>query len=334
MKLRVLGVSSGIGLSLFTFKKYLIGNIEPRPIFHTPGSEQWKANFGDIPLKRKLDELKDLKPNVIVSSPDCGSGSILRLSRAKEYGNHKENHSLLLFFHSIKHYKPEFFLFENLDGLFKSFSKGDFEEQVADYRLIIHNASVAAWGNSQLTRTRLVIIGIRKDLNNSIDKFFKLPNYKHKIKTCQILYGDLIEPNSALGHIREADEEMTTIYAGKKMSNAAITQHWLTELKDKRRWEVKDRKFKSAPGVYRNRNEDYPSTARKAARQYDHLGKMLTPRQLARIQGAPDSFILYIQEDKLNYWINKTRTAVTKSPPYEISLWFKKRIKKTYHLWK
>ena len=47
-KLRVLGVCGAQGALLFPFKKYLIGNIEPRAVFHTKNEEQWKLNFGEI----------------------------------------------------------------------------------------------------------------------------------------------------------------------------------------------------------------------------------------------------------------------------------------------
>ena len=51
-ELKVLGVCAGQGALLFPFRKHLIGNIEIRGVFHTPGEEQWKANFGDIPFHK------------------------------------------------------------------------------------------------------------------------------------------------------------------------------------------------------------------------------------------------------------------------------------------
>lgn len=57
-KLRVLGVCGAQGALLFPFKRYLIGNIEPRAVFHTKNEEQWRLNFGEIPLKGNLNHLK------------------------------------------------------------------------------------------------------------------------------------------------------------------------------------------------------------------------------------------------------------------------------------
>ncbi len=339
MRYTVLGVSSGLGVSLYPFREQVIANIEGRGLFHTPKDEQWKANFGDIPLiKDKFDpryneqhrNISRKEIDVMVSSPDCGSGSIFRLSRAKKLGDHKDNISLRLFFDRVDYFKPKFILFENLDGLFKSFDRTQFEEMLSGYRLIIHLASVSAWGNSQLTRKRLVIVGVRKDISKKVDKYFKLPDYKHKIQKCRELYENKPNLGFAGGDIAEPIDTVISIHARKRMTLHEIQQTWQKRLKGKKRWETEPGfKFSTAPGVYRNLSNDYPATARKANRQYDNNGHTLTPRDLARIQGVPDSFKLHIDLDRVQYWINKARTAVTKTPPYEIGLWFKKKLDKT-----
>lgn len=336
MDYKVLGINSGLGVSLFPFKKNLIGNVEMRGIFHTPGNEQWKANFGLIPLRRDTTFFLLEKPDVIISSPDCGSGSVFRFSRSKELGDHKNNKSLAMFFENINYYKPKFFLFENLNGLFKSFPETDFAELLKDYRLIKHLESVSKWGNSQKSRKRLVIVGVRRDQPKVMDKIFrKLPEQVPLLR-CWELYGDLGLADRSIGHLREPIDTSISIHAKKKMTLEEIRQHWKTRLKGKKRWVTEPGfNFTTAPGVYRNLNHDYPATARKANRQFAQDGLTLTPRQLARIQGIPDSFKIYIGPDdnKIGYWINKGRTVCTKTPPYEIGLWFKKcliKIQKRY----
>lgn len=113
--MNVLGVCAGQGALLFPFRKHLIGNIEVRGVFHTPGEEQWKANFGDIPFYKGfcLQEF-DEKVDIIISSPDCGASSVMRLSKVKELGNPKDNRSLNLVTAAILEYKPKIFLIENL----------------------------------------------------------------------------------------------------------------------------------------------------------------------------------------------------------------------------
>lgn len=334
MNYTVLGISSGIGVSLFPAKDKVIGNIEPRAIFHSLGNKQWAANFPNAPLYRTL-QVKQDNINVIVSSPDCGSGSVLRYSVNKELGTIKENPSLELFFKGVKRYKPDFFYFENLASMFKSLPKKQFRKRVKNYNLVMHDASVCMWGNSQITRKRLVVVGIRKDMDCDYKQLFSLPDLRVRNKTCWEIYGDLDKKYDALsqcveiGHVRESVFDLVTVYSKFKCTIGECIRYWIDHPKA-RRWEVKGRNFSNAPGVYRNRKNDYPNTARKANRQFDHNGLMLTPRQLARIQGVPDEFKIYIDPDKLGYWINKGRAAVTKTPPMDISKWFFKKLDKYY----
>lgn len=60
--------------------------MELRGVFHTPNEEQWKLNFGEIPLIKGF-RADFPHPNVILSSPDCGASSIMRLSKVKQLGN-------------------------------------------------------------------------------------------------------------------------------------------------------------------------------------------------------------------------------------------------------
>jgi len=328
MDYSVIGINSGLGVSLFPFKDKVICNVEIRGIFHTKRDEQWKLNFGNVPLIKKLtDEFP--KADVLISSPDCGSGSILRYSRSKELGDHLKNHSLMLFFVGVRKIQPKFFYFENLETLFKSFPKERFVDLLRDYRLIEHIAPVSNWGNSQINRKRLVVIGIRRDLPKKIDKYFKLPHYEDQIRFCNEIYGDLEAEKPDICHVRENYEEFISIHAKKKMRLIDIQADWTGRLKGKKRWITEPGfNFSTAPGVYRNLKHDYPATARKANRQFDHNGLTLTPRQLARIQGVPDEFLLYYDDTKSKYCINKARCVVTKTPPMEISIWFKRKLEK------
>jgi site-specific DNA-cytosine methylase len=345
----VLGINAGNGVSLWPFKENLVGNMESRAVFHSVGEKQWVSNYGETPMFKTLPLIYNAceKANVIISNPDCGAGSILRLSVAKEYGDHKDNKSLDEFFEAVNHYRPDFFYFENLPGLWKSFQKEDFKAMLSKYRLVIHEAPVSMWGNSQVNRVRLIIIGTRKRIaeNFNYEKAFELPDFRDRNKTCFELYGDLDKVTAtpyapkylAIGDVRESINEMVTVYSKFKCSINDCYNYWRANPKE-RRWKVEGRNFTTAPGVYRNRKRDYPATARKANRQFDHNGWMLTPRQLARIQGVTDDFKIYFPADmvemggyhKLNYWINKGRVTVTKTPPMEISTWFKTKIEKFY----
>ena len=136
-KYRVLGVSAGQGALLFPWKladHKILGNVEPRAVFHTRKEEQWKANFGKVPFVRDLSKLFDKKVDVIVSSPDCGASSVMRLSKVKELGKPEKNASLNLVLEAINHFKPKVFLLENLPRLISLLPKSYFEEVIKKVR--------------------------------------------------------------------------------------------------------------------------------------------------------------------------------------------------------
>ena len=114
--LKILGICAGQGALLFPWRKQLLGNIEPRSVFHTQNEEQWRLNFGEIPfLRNELPE--KWHPDIILSSPDCGASSTMRLSKAKELGNPEKNKSIQLVIEGIMQYQPNVFMIENVPRL-------------------------------------------------------------------------------------------------------------------------------------------------------------------------------------------------------------------------
>jgi len=323
--MQVLGICAGNGVILHPFKKYLIGNIEPRGIYHTAKEEQWKANFGNIPLwKDESYENSYLEPDIIIGNPDCGHSSILALSRAKKFSDPKDNPSLTLFLKLVGYYNPSIFLMENLPKLLEQYPREELRDLFPNHHILFHTKSVWAWGNSQKNRKRLVMVGIKKKMKG-MRKYLRNVYTVAEHKTC----GELLKNLPQNGNVREPLTDLITLYAGFKVNLKAIKELWDFNPREKR-WKVYNRKFDTAPGVYKNLFNDYPATARKANRQFNHESLQMTPRELARIQGIPDHFVIYINQDNIKYWINKGRTTVTKTPPYEISLWFYKQVLKIF----
>lgn len=319
--MKILGIDGGNGSILFPFKKHLVANVEPRGIFGTPKDKQWIANFPDIPLHKSLAQLS-FKPDeldLIIGAPDCGPSSILGISRNKVYGDPRANVSLNMYIQGIKKYSPKVFMMENLPKLLEVIPKSEWKSNFPGYRIFFHEASVWEWGNSQKNRVRLVIIGVKRNFGFEMDDFAHIfPIGYHN--TCGELTKGLVYGEN--GHVREDIDSELTLHAGYKTTARVIRDKWLET--NWTRWQVEGRNFSTAPGVYRNLDSGYPNTARKANRQYNEQGLMMTPRELARIQGVPDTFKIVIEEDKLGYWINKGRVSVTKCPPMEIPIWMKR----------
>jgi site-specific DNA-cytosine methylase len=333
-KIRVLGVCGGNGVILYPFlsPKYdLLANVEPRGIFSTPNQVQWKLNFGKIPFTRDLsDSYKDV--DLIIGAPDCGHSSILSYSRSKEMKDPRENKSLTMFLESILKYSPKIFAMENLTAMLKTYTEKDLSNLLKNYRLSFISTPVSYFGNSQIHRKRLIIVGIRKDLPKKLLRFYKVPEELPKLKVCGELINDLLSqyPNTKLCHVREDNNTVITLYAGQKMKVRAITKLWIEKHPFEKRLPVEGRNFTSAPGVYRNLEDHYPATARKQNRQFNHYGQMMSPRELARIQGLPDTFHLAFNETNPQYWINKGRTTVAKCPPFELADWINKKTLKAF----
>lgn len=327
--LKVLAICGGNGVICHPFKDHLIANVEERALFKTPNDVQWKMNFPNTPLYTKMDKFVEdfsTKPDVdlIIGAPDCGHSSILSYSRTKRLHNPRDNKSLTQFLQSVKMIQPKVFLMENLPAMLKEISKAEIKEYYEEYRLKFIEGSVSMFGNSQKTRKRLVIVGVLRGSGWNLKDLVKglVKEGDDHLKTSGELLEGLVYGESA--HVREDIDDRITLYAGFKMSLRDIQTEWLK--RGVSRWEVLDRRFMNAPAVYLNLKDAYPMTARKANRQFNHEGLQMSPRELARIQGVPDTFKIWFHEGKQGYCINKGRTTVTKTPPYEIGLWLSRNM--------
>jgi site-specific DNA-cytosine methylase len=249
------------------------------------------------------------------------------MSRAKKSGNVSENESITGFLNAITAFKPKYWLMENLPGLLKTYSDEFFKEHYPDYHIIIHEASVSHWGNSQLSRKRLVIIGVSKSLDKRNLKYFKLPELDYsKLKFSQEFeMGNNEELSKA--HIREPLGKMCNLYYGaaRQITYRDAQSIWNSEFKDQGRWHVGG-KMNNQPGVSRNLPYTFPLTVRKQNRQFGTKGLVLSPREMANIQGVPESFNLHFEGKDIIYWINKARLTVTKTMPHDIAKWFAKQV--------
>lgn len=329
--MNVLGISAGQGGLLFPFRKHLLGNIEPRGVFHTPGEEQWKANFKDVPFYKGycLQEF-DEKVDIIISSPDCGASSIMRLSKVKELGKPKDNRSLNLVIEGINYYKPKIFLIENLPRLLSLLPNKYLQEAFKDYKLIFHERSVSDYGNSQVSRKRLIIIGVHKKTGkkylNAFDEVFQVKTPK---LTRDLLfvspygsnYNIPIEKTLAMYDYRKLPEK-------KNLTVEKIQVLWNSAFKNEKKWPIKTAKMSTLPGVYRLELDKPPLTLRPADRQFRPDGYPLGINDFKVIMGFPKKFRIYIDQENYLYWLNKARYTIAKGSVFEIAIWFKRCLKR------
>lgn len=326
----VLGISAGQGALLFPFRKHLLGNIEPRGVFHTPGEEQWKANFKDVPFYKGycLQEF-DEKVDIIISSPDCGASSIMRLSKVKELGKPKDNRSLSLVIEGINYYKPKIFLIENLPRLLSLLPNEYLQEALKDYKLIFHERSVSDYGNSQVSRKRLVIVGVHKKAGK---KYLNAFNEVFQVKTPTITRELLFESPYGSNYNIPIEKTLAMydyrkLPAKKNLTVRKIQLLWNSDFKNEKKWPIKTAKMSTLPGVYRLELDKAPLTLRPADRQFRPDGYPLGINDFKAIMGFPKQFKIYIDQENYLYWLNKARYTIAKGSVFEIAIWFKRCLK-------
>lgn len=338
-KYNVLGVSAGQGALLFPWKlagHNVVGNVESRTVFHTKHEEQWKTNFGNALFTRSLyeDEVLNHKVDVIVSSPDCGASSIMRLSKVKELGKPDKNPSLNLVIEAINHFKPKVFLIENLPRLISLLPKNFFETSLPEYKLVYHCCSVSEFGNSQVSRKRLVIVGVLKKkskLLHQFDKLFKV----NSLTTTNGVLNQLVTTldddqkltNSDGNYIPQLSKKLAMydyrkLPEKKNLTVKKIQKLWTTDFKSEKKWPIKTAKMLTLPGVYRLESEKAPLTLRPADRQFRPDGWPLGILDFKNIMGFPKEFSVYINIEDYNYTLNKARYALAKGSVYEVGEWF------------
>lgn len=320
---KVLGVSAGAGCLLYPFRDHIIANVEPRPVFHMPNESQWHLNFRGVPIYR--DHLDDKwKPNIIVSSPDCGASSIMRLSKVKKLGNPEQNKSLDLVIRAIQKYNPEVFLIENLPRMLNLLPKDFFKENFPDYKIIYHCHSVMEFGNSQKSRKRLIIIGVRKNNSRALRRAF---NKVYKV-TSPKLVKDLLEDKNNKLNYNIPKSKTLAMYDYRNLPDKTtltvrqIRRLWAGDFKNEYKWPIKTKKMKTLPGVYRLHEDQYPLTVRPADRQFRPDGWPLGIQDYRAIMGFPKSFQVYMDPDNYLYYLNKARITLCKGSVYEVGEWF------------
>jgi site-specific DNA-cytosine methylase len=341
-KFNLLGICAGQGALLFPFlksKKFnLLGNIEPRSVFHTKPESQWKANFKGIPFLKGYELPEDWHPDIILSSPDCGSCSVMRLSKSKALGDPKSNKSIQLVFQAIQYYEPALFLIENLPRLLSLISKEMLTDFFKNYKLIFHERSVSDFGNSQVSRKRLVIIGVHLDKGKEyLDSF----NEVFQVNTPKLTRDLLVQaPQEALIPFSDkvlAMYDYRKLPEKKNLTVRQVRQLWTHDFKDEKKWPIKTAKMSTLPGVYRLEDDKPPLTLRPSDRQFRPDGYPLGIYDFKAIMGFPDKFEIYLhkngdtfEEDfkDYHYWLNKARYTIAKGSVYEVGIWFKKCLKK------
>lgn len=137
-------------------------------------------------IDTSMEYLKEKKIDLIIGGPPCQAYSIIGRSRMKEKVKEDERNYLFYYYRDIvKKYKPKMFIFENVPGIFtaqdgkifyeisQEFDKIGYKLKVGNNEKREENLQEAVNYGVYQTRKRVIIFGVRKDLNYDYPDFTK-----------------------------------------------------------------------------------------------------------------------------------------------------------------
>ncbi|HEY3287265.1 MAG TPA: DNA cytosine methyltransferase [Gemmatimonadaceae bacterium] len=262
-----------------TFKKNI--EIDPKQVFCEP-VDQFVKRFADIP---KIDCLSFGFPCNDFSNIGEKKGLKGTFGPLYEYGAH-----------TIDHFKPKWFLAENVGGLTNSNEGKTFEKIVNrlrsagdGYVLTVHLYKFEEYGVPQ-RRHRIVIVGMRKDLGLT----FRVPKPTHTVKNW-VTAREALEalpdvhslPNSEITRqMGDVVERLTHIRPGENAWNANLPKRLQLNVKGAR-----------LSNIYRRLDPDKPAyTVTGSGGGGTHIyhydePRALTNRERARLQSFPDDYV-------------------------------------------
>lgn len=267
---------------------------------HPKYAETYRNNFPGHPLivddikqipDSMLDErIKGQEVDVVIGGPPC-QGFSKAGNIGRTFLEDERNYLFLEFVRVIRHLRPKMFLMENVAAM-EVHRKGKTMEDIlrafseAGYVVPWHEVLNSAEYGVPQVRRRMVIVGYRKDLVVS----FRYPEKEKKMRTVKEAIGDLPPLKSG---------EKSSIPNHEAMNHSAQMLQKMSYVRDggDRRDIPEELRPKSGDiRKYIRYDSQKPSVCVTGdMRKIFHYSqnRALTPRELARIQTFPDTFIFY-----------------------------------------
>jgi len=245
----------------------------------------------------KSDEIPDVEG--IIGGPPCQSWSL-----AGEMRGIKDERGQLFYQYAriLKDKKPKFFLAENVPGLISSTHLPAFKKILGEFEKLGYNVAYKLldarnYGVPQ-ERKRVIIVGIRKDL----DKTFEFPEPTHSIdgKSGKKKWVTL---KDSIGDLPEAFAAKEKNYANEKLEfpnqeymNGGFSTIYMSRNR-KKNWDEPSFTIQ-AGGRHAPVHPDSAQMIKLGADEWKFHGRdpkyrRLSVRECARIQTFPDDFIFY-----------------------------------------
>lgn len=255
--------------------------------FNTAACETYRRNIGDHIVCDDIATLSEFPPaELIIGGPPCQGFSTANPGRCFE---DPRNHLFKEYARILKQVQPKMFLMENVSGMAtmekgKVYSLIKQELSNCGYRLYDKLLNARDYGVPQ-HRRRMIVIGIRNDLNHE----FEFPTPTHSDKDFNSVGKRLFDnpinsndPNHRIGKLTELNlERVKHIPEGGSMADCP--PHLQNNSNLKRAMRRLDRNSTSHTIVHNNCDHYYHPTE----------NRRITIREMARLQDYPDEYVFY-----------------------------------------
>lgn len=211
-----LGVTCGIGSMLCAARQAglnVLGNHEWRKYYHRKdeqGHNTFVQNFPGAYFVQKYPQDGAEFPSgvdVVFGHPECGSYSALNFSNKNYKENQKDAGDIPLFLEAVATVKPRFFVMDDLPRSMIALPMSEYHAILPEYDLFPEWVSNHGYGNVQLNRKRMFMIGALKT-----ERWAFVPGEVHHETTVADVIGDL---HKRYGSVPNHDQHVVDAPCGK-----------------------------------------------------------------------------------------------------------------------
>nr|WP_314865242.1 DNA cytosine methyltransferase [uncultured Flavobacterium sp.] len=276
--------SGGLDLGFLATGKF---NINFANDFNSNACQTYSKNIGNHIVCEDIAKIREL-PNadIIIGGPPCQGFSLANPSRSFD---DPRNQLFKEYARIISEVQPKMFLMENVSGMV-TMQKGKVFEVIkkelsnCGYKLYYKLVNSKDYGAPQ-SRRRMIIIGVRNDIEDSFDFPSPTHNEDNFISVGDVLFDNPISdknPNHKIGSLTELNfQRIKHIPEGGSMKHCPPNLQNNSDLN--RSMRRLSREKVSYTIVHNNCDHYYHPTE----------NRRITIREMARIQGYPDDFIFY-----------------------------------------
>ena len=323
------GVTSGVGSMLIgghVMGLKILGNVEWRRYYNTGTFEK----YFKAPFTEDYEDIKHLKgANIVMVHDDCGEFSGLNLLKESQNKSDEEKMGMIpTTVKAIQDIKPDFFAMDNLPKMLTLLPIQWWLDKFPKYDLHFEWVSNHHYGNPQIYRKRLFVIGSKKKYKWKFipDEVPQEVDLEDRLKGCEYL------PNHIFPDPSDRIKNHFKIYDPRNPDKEYNTHGERAEFIMSMPPEEKRRGLLYNSPVYGPRIRPGTSPLRKdfapvlsATNRLFHFntGYQLTIRERARIQGFPDNFEFVLKP--ADYWNGKGFKQTGKSMPVEFTTYLTKQ---------